>query len=203
MATRRFLVACLLVGSFLLAACEDDPQPTAAGPTVAPSTQRPSISPSTQQPSTSSSLDVPPQRGVPPRVGTVRAVIIDAARRRDYELLRPIVDPKVFLSDYGFGVDPLARWQERGREPLETMATLLKMSFTKRKTGEGLLYEWPSYDEESSAAELRARDRRLFLEILPKKQVARLFGPDYGYIGPHIGILRDGTWWIFVLEGGP
>ena len=27
--------------------------------------------------------------------------------------------------------------------------------------------------------------------------------PEYGYVNPRLGILADGTWWFFVLEGGP
>ena len=26
---------------------------------------------------------------------------------------------------------------------------------------------------------------------------------EYGYVGPKLGILKNGTWWFFILEPGP
>jgi hypothetical protein len=30
-----------------------------------------------------------------------------------------------------------------------------------------------------------------------------LITDEYGYTSPRLGILEDGTWWFFILEGGP
>jgi hypothetical protein len=29
------------------------------------------------------------------------------------------------------------------------------------------------------------------------------FIPEYGYTGPRLGILADGTWWFFLSGGAP
>lgn len=123
-------------------------------------------------------------------------------------MLRPLLDPGVFLSDFGFGADapdPISRWQELGRDPLQMMAILLEMEHVVEETNEGVLYRWPTYDEETSSVdELRSTDKRAFRSVLSAREARRLV-PDaeYGYVGPRLGILEDGTWWFFLLGGEP
>jgi hypothetical protein len=132
-----------------------------------------------------------------------------AAEHEDYEMLRPLLDPKVFLSDFGFGTrdepDPISRWAEMEEKPLETMAVLLDMQYTVEETNEGRLYRWPIYDAEyKTLGEMRVRDRRSFRSIMSKEELSRLISDaEYGYVGPRLGLLRDGTWWFFILEPGP
>jgi hypothetical protein len=139
------------------------------------------------------------------RVQRVRAGILSAAEAGDYHQLRRLVKPAVFLSDYGFGdePDPVGRWEEIGSEPLETMGALLSMPHTVRETNEGTLYEWPRFDPDSSADDLSASERDAFLTVITEEELANVFLPDYGYTGPRLGILSDGTWWFFLLAGGP
>lgn len=149
------------------------------------------------------------QPGLPEAVAEVRAGILTAAAAGDYELLRAWLDPEVFLSDFGFGTedepDPIARWKEMGEKPLEIMAALLGMDYTEMDTNEGHLYQWPIYDAETKdIQEVRGSDREQFLTVMTRQELRRLV-PDaeYGYIGPRLGILKDGTWWFFIMEPGP
>ncbi len=85
------------------------------------------------------------------------------------------------------------------------MAALLNMRYVKRSTNEGRLYQWPIYDANTkSTRDIRPIDRKRFLAIMTRAQFRRLV-PDaeYGYVGPRLGILKDGTWWFFLLEPGP
>jgi hypothetical protein len=90
-----------------------------------------------------------------------------------------------------------------GSKPLETMGVLLEMPHVVRETNEGTLYEWPAYDPDSEPADLRPQDRKRFESVLSEDEVDELITGDYGYTGPRLGILADGTWWFFILEGGP
>ena len=133
-----------------------------------------------------------------------RAAILDAVESGEYDALRPLIKPDVFLSDFGFGEeqDPVARWEEMGPKPLETMGVLLQMRNVVRETNEGTLYEWPAYNPDSEPGDLRQQDRKRFASVLSDDEVDQLITGDYGYTGPRLGILTDGTWWFFVLEGG-
>jgi hypothetical protein len=157
-------------------------------------------------PGQSGDSEIATQRGLPPEVAEVRAGILGAAEHGRYEMLRPYLDPEVFLSDFGFGTrgepDPIARWKALGPEPLEVMAALLAMGYEEMETNEGHLYEWPPYGPESHSRDLRPRDRDRFLTIMSSPELRALFGSETGYIGPRLGILRDGTWWFFILEPG-
>ena len=144
----------------------------------------------------------------PGPVAEIRAGILEAAEEHDYELLRPLLDPDAFLSDFGFGreevPDPIARWEEMGEQPLEVMAALLNMDSEEDDTNEGHLFRWPPYDPETgSMAEIDPADREAFLSVMSRKKLRSLVSGDYGYIGPRLGILADGTWWFFLLEPGP
>jgi hypothetical protein len=139
-------------------------------------------------------------------VGKIRARILSAADSGDYELLRPLVEPAVFLSDFGFGAhepDPVGRWEDIGPEPLETMGALLRMPHAVRETNEGTLYQWPRFDPDSDAGDLSAAEREVFLTFMTEDELVNAFLPDYGYTGPRLGILADGTWWFFVTGGAP
>jgi hypothetical protein len=140
----------------------------------------------------------------PSSFADTRAAIL-AADKGDYGALRPLIDADVFLSDFGFGEepDPAGRWEEMGSQPLETMGVLLRMKHVVRETNEGTLYQWPAYDPDSDPVDLTARDKELFATVMSKAELERLITDEYGYTGPKLGILEDGTWWFFLLEGGP
>ncbi|MGH2806046.1 MAG: hypothetical protein ACRDKT_02100, partial [Actinomycetota bacterium] len=119
--------------------------------------------------------------------------------------LREWLEPNVFLSDFGFGFDPTSRWERKGDAPLEIMAALLTMDYVESDTNEGHLFQWPVYDAETkSASDISPADRNKFLDVMTREEYRRLV-PDaeYGYIGPKLGILKDGTWWFFIQEPGP
>jgi hypothetical protein len=141
----------------------------------------------------------------PSSFADTRASILAAADNGDYAPLRPLIDADVFLSDFGFGEepDPAARWEEMGSQPLETMGVLLRMKHVVRQTNEGTLYQWPAYDADSDPGDLAARDKELFATVMSEGDLERLITDEYGYTGPKLGILEDGTWWFFLLEGGP
>jgi hypothetical protein len=141
----------------------------------------------------------------PSSFADTRAAILAAADKGDYAALRPLIDADVFLSDFGFGEepDPAGRWEEMGSQPLETMGVLLRMKHVVRTTNEGRLYQWPAYDPNSDPGDLTARDKELFASVMSNEELERLITDEYGYTGPKLGILEDGTWWFFLLEGGP
>ncbi len=167
------------------------------------------LSDTSPPPTPSPSATVATQAGLPVEVAGVRAGILSAAENGDYEMLRPLLDPEVFLSDFGFGIadepDPVARWAEMVEEPLAVMAAVLNMGYVEEDTNEGRLFRWPPYDAEtSSLADISVRDRRLFLSAMSRTEFRRLIpNVEYGYVGPRLGILADGTWWFFILEPGP
>lgn len=128
-----------------------------------------------------------------------------AAERGDYELLRPFLNPEVFLSDYGFGIDPIERWRKLDDEPLTVMRALLFMSYVEEDTNEGRIFRWPVYGSETKTlGDISPRDRRRFLSVMSREEFRRIIPNDeFGYVGPRLGILADGTWWFFLLEPGP
>jgi hypothetical protein len=132
-----------------------------------------------------------------------RSAILAAAESGDYGALGALIERGVFLSDFGFGVDPVPRWKELGPKPLETMGVVLRMNHVVRETNEGTLYEWPAYDPDSDPGDLTAHDEELFANVMSKADLGWLITDEYGYTGPKLGILEDGTWWFFLLEGGP
>jgi len=141
----------------------------------------------------------------PSSFADTRAAILEAADKGDYAALRPLIDAREFLSDFGFGEepDPAGRWEQMGSQPLETMGALLRMKHVVRKTNEGTLYQWPAYDPDSNPRDLSARDEELFATVMSHVDLEQLITDEYGYTGPKLGILEDGTWWFFLLEGGP
>jgi hypothetical protein len=143
--------------------------------------------------------------GLPWPVAETRSAILAAAESGEYEPLRDVVDPKSFLSDFGFGEepDPVGRWEEMGSKPLDTMGTLLGMPHVVRETNEGTLYEWPQFNADSSAGDVSADERELLLTIMTEDELNNAFLPEYGYTGPHLGIVADGDWWFFLSGGAP
>jgi hypothetical protein len=141
----------------------------------------------------------------PTSFSETRSAILAAVEDDDYDALRPLLEPGTFLSDFGFGEepDPVARWQAMGPEPLRTMGVLLNMNDVVQETNEGTLHQWPSYDPDSEPGDLSREDRKLFRTVLSEHELEQALTADYGYIGPRLGILEDGTWWFFILEGGP
>jgi hypothetical protein len=147
----------------------------------------------------------PRQEQRPASSEETREAILAAVDNADYGALRALIDPASFLSDFGFGEerDPVGRWEEMGSEPLETMDVLLQMESVVRETNEGTLHQWPGYDADSEPGDLTAEDRARFETVMSKDELDRLITDEYGYTGPKLGILADGTWWFFVLEGRP
>lgn len=143
---------------------------------------------------------------LPAPVADTRAGILRAAESGEYERLRALIDIEVFLSDYGFGSsqpDPIRRWRRLGPEPLETMGVLLRMPHSVRETGEGTLYQWPRFGPNSKPGDMSDSERALLRTVMTEAEVRNLILPEYGYTTPRLGILADGTWWFFILEGGP
>jgi hypothetical protein len=134
-----------------------------------------------------------------------RDAILAAVESGDYDALRPLIKPDIFLSDFGFGEepDPVGRWEAMGTKPLETMGVLLRMQDVVRETNEGTLHQWPSYDADSEPGDLTSEDRELLSTVLTNNELKQALTAEYGYIGPRLGILADGTWWFFILEPGP
>lgn len=163
-----------------------------------------SSGPSGSAPTTTTATTTP-TAAHPDSFADTRAAILAAAGNSDYGALRPLIDADVFLSDFGFGEepDPAGRWEEMGSQPLETMGVVLRMKHIVRETNEGTLYQWPAYDADSDPGDLAARDEELFATVMSKGDLEKLITDEYGYTGPKLGILKDGTWWFFLLEGGP
>jgi hypothetical protein len=143
------------------------------------------------------------QKELPDAVAETRSGILSAAKSKDYDAIRPLIDLEVFLSDYGFGrgqPDPVERWRRLGPKPLETMGVLLRLGHTVRKKNEGTLYQWPRFDPNSRAEDITPAERRLLRTIMTEPEVRTLIRPEYGYTAPRLGILADGTWWFFILN---
>jgi hypothetical protein len=143
---------------------------------------------------------------LPDDVEHTRSAILDAAADGDYAALRPLIKREAFLSDYGFGrsqPDPVAHWRKLGPKPLTTMGVLLRMPHQVRTTNEGTLYQWPRFGPDSEPGDMSSKERRLLRMIMTEAQLRAAIRPEYGYTAPRLGILADGTWWFFVLTGGP
>ncbi|MGH3052245.1 MAG: hypothetical protein ACRDM8_04705 [Gaiellaceae bacterium] len=178
----------------LAAACggeEASPPPDAPAATTAPTT---------------TAVPTETVAGLPKPVFTTHAGLLYTASAGDYEELRPFLDRSVFLSDFGFGKnqpDPIERWKAMGPEPLGIMGVLLRMPHAVKETGEGTLYEWPRFDANSEPEDIKPAEREAFLSFMTEDELVSALTPDYGYTGPRLGILADGTWWFFVSGGAP
>jgi hypothetical protein len=140
---------------------------------------------------------------LPSAVAETRSEILSAAEKRDYERLRALM-PNFFIADYfGGNPDPVERWRQLGPRVLETMDVLLHMPHQVRETNEGTLYQWPRFGPNSKSGDMSESERAQLRRVLTEAEVRIVIHPDYGYTSPRLGILADGTWWFFVLEGGP
>jgi hypothetical protein len=146
---------------------------------------------------------VPTVEELPDPVAETRAAILSAASAEDYDALEAIVDAEVFLSDAGFGVDPVAHWRDLGTEPLDAMAALLALPHTVRETNEGTLYQWPRFTADSDPEDMSPAERDALTALLGEDGLEASFQAETGYIAPRLGILDDGTWWFFVTEPTP
>ena len=141
------------------------------------------------------------EAALPDPVSTTRADILSAAQERDYDALRPLIKPELFLSEYSS--DPVAAWQKLGDKPLRTMDVLLQMRHQVRETNEGTLYQWPSFGPDSKPGDMSEDERRALRKIMSEAELRDAILPEQGYTAPRLGILEDGRWWFFVLESGP
>lgn len=188
--SRRW-VTLRILGMLVLAGCGG-----AVGAGSPPSSTPSAIETSaTTEPSTTGELSGP--------AADKRSAILAAAAARDYDMLVPLLEPRLFLSDFGFGVDPVVRWRDRGTEPLEAMEILLNMRpAAARDTNEGTLYQWPRFTHDSDPDDMSTTEREALLKILDERELAAAFLPETGYTGPRIGILADGSWWFFLEQSG-
>ena len=146
---------------------------------------------------------VPTVEELPDPVAQTRAAILSAASAQDYDALEAIVDAEVFLSDAGFGVDPVAHWRDLGTGPLDAMAALLALRHTVRETNEGTLYHWPRFTADSDPEDMSPAERDALTALLGEDGLEASFQEETGYVAPRLGILADGTWWFFVTEPTP
>jgi len=155
--------------------------------------------------STTESLPAPAPtvEAIPEAVAETRARILEASSAGDYDLLEPVLEPAQFLSDAGFGVDPLPGWRRLGSEPLEAMGVLLTLPHSVRETNEGTLYQWPRFTADSDPSELSEAEEVALSAIIAEPGLESVFLAETGYIGPRLGILADGTWWFFLSGGAP
>jgi hypothetical protein len=145
----------------------------------------------------------PTAESLPEPVAQTRAAILAAANAQDYDALAPLIDAQSFLSDAGFGAEPLERWQDQGSGPLEAMTTLLAMPHAVRETNEGTLYQWPRFTADSDPADMSAAEKEALSRLLGERMLDATFLTETGYVAPRLGIRSDGTWWFLVLEPTP
>jgi hypothetical protein len=138
---------------------------------------------------------------LPEPVSTTRAGILSAAQERDYDALRSLIEPELFISEYSS--DPVAAWRKLGDKPLETMEVLLEMQHQVRETNEGTLYQWPRFGPDSKPGDMSEDERRALGTVMSEAELRDAILPEYGYVSPRLGILADGRWWFFVLRAGP
>jgi hypothetical protein len=186
----RFAVLAALALA-LAAGCAGDDEASPAAPA------------STAAPAETGEAEGPAAEGLPPPVAQTRAEILAAAAAEDYDALEPLIDDELFLSDAGFGEDPVAAWREQGTVPLETMTALLALRHTVEETNEGTLYRWPRFTADSDPAEMTEAERDALVALLGEDGLEAAFQPETGYIAPRLGILDDGTWWFLVMEPAP
>jgi hypothetical protein len=138
---------------------------------------------------------------LPEPVSTTRASILSAAQERDYDALRSLIEPELFVSEYSS--DPVAAWRALGDRPLATMEVLLQMGHHVKETNEGTLYQWPRFGPDSKPGDMSEDERRALRKVMSESELRDAILPEYGYTAPRLGILADGRWWFFVLRGGP
>jgi hypothetical protein len=138
---------------------------------------------------------------LPEPVSATRAGILSAAQERDYDALRSLIEPGLFVSEYTS--DPVAAWRALGERPLETIEVLLRMRHQVRETNEGTLYQWPRFGPDSEPGDMSEDERGALRTVMSEAELRDAILPEVGYTAPRLGILEDGRWWFFVLRGGP
>ena len=146
---------------------------------------------------------VPTVEGLPDTVAETREQILAAATAQDYDGLEPLVDSEIFLSDAGFGEDPVAYWRDLGTGPLEAMAALLALPHTERETNEGQLYQWPRFTADSDPEDMSPAEKDALSQLLGEPTLESTFLDETGYVAPRLGILADGTWFFFIQDPAP
>ena len=194
--SRSYAVTALVLMLVLTAGCGDDEPSSAPAASTAGAPDTGVSTEPAEQP-------LPTIEEVPDPVAQTRAAILAAAKARDYDALEQVIDAEVFLSDAGFGVDPVPGWRAQGTKPLEVMEILLGLPHTVEETNEGTLYRWPRFTADSHPDEMSGPERDALVALLGEDGLRTAFSPDYGYVAPRLGILADGTWWFLVLEAAP
>jgi len=194
--SRSYAVTALVLMLVLTAGCGDDEPSSAPAASTAGAPDTGVSTEPAEQP-------LPTIEEVPDPVAQTRAAILAAAKARDYDALEQVIDAEVFLSDAGFGVDPVPGWRAQGTKPLEVMEILLGLPHTVEETNEGTLYRWPRFTADSHPDEMSGPERDALVALLGEDGLRTAFSADYGYVAPRLGILADGTWWFLVLEAAP
>jgi hypothetical protein len=186
----------LVVILVLAAGCGEDEPSSAPAASTAAETDTAAVAEPAEQP-------LPTIDEVPDPVAQTRAAILAAAKARDYDALQAVIDPEVFLSDAGFGIDPVPGWRAQGTGPLETMEVLLGLPHTVEETNEGTLYRWPRFTADSDPEEMSGPERDALVALLGEDGLVNAFQDETGYVAPRLGVLADGTWWFLILETAP
>jgi hypothetical protein len=140
---------------------------------------------------------VPAVEGLPDPVAGTRARILAAATAQDYDGLEPLVDPESFLSDAGFGADPVAYWRDRGTGPLAAMAALLALPQPCGDEREDALSVAGLTQIRSETCQWRRGPQTLSGSASSRGVQLR------PYVAPRLGILADGTWFFFIEDAAP
>jgi predicted small lipoprotein YifL len=169
-----------------LAACSGDDDPSA----VPPAASEPSV-------------DTAPAEDSADPVEQTRAAILAAVAAGDYDALEPLIDAETFLSDAGFGADPIEHWRSQGTAPLEAMAAVLSLPSTVLETNEGQLHQWPRLTADSDPEDMSEQEREVLTGLLGEEALAQTFNSETGYVAPRLAILADGTWFSFIQNPAP
>jgi hypothetical protein len=138
-----------------------------------------------------------PEPGLPESVALTRDALLDAARGRDYDALRPLIPATGFEYTFGDPVPggPIAYWQELERttdeRPLERLEQVLEMPYTLSRG----IFVWPFAYDVASLDDLTAYEREVLAPLGPLETV---FVEGTGYLSWRAGIRPDGTWVFFV-----
>ncbi len=194
--SRRYWAALALAVLVIGAGCGDDESPASATGSGEEPTDSVVPTEPAEQP-------LPTIEEVPDPVAQTRAAILAAAKAGNYDALEQLIDAEVFLSDSGFGVDPVPAWRAQGTAPLEAMEVLLGLPYTVEETNEGTLYRWPRFTADSNPDEMSRPERDALVSLLGEDGLRNAFQDEIGYVGPRLGILAEGTWWFLSLESGP
>jgi hypothetical protein len=190
------MVVVALATLVLIVGCGDDEPESASGISTEGPTESVAVTETEPGP-------VPTLEDLTDPVAKTRTAILAAAAARDYDALEGVIDSAVFLSDAGFGVDPVPYWRGLGEVPLQTMEALLNMGSMIRETNEGTLYQWPRFTADSSPDEMQPHEREALVALLGEDGLRVAFQDEYGYVAPRLGILADGTWWFLIMEPAP